>query len=219
MPRDYEIFEQVLTLFHACSLQNDETVRHLLECGILPADGHEDFSILDIGAGQGYLSGLLQPYADPLVLLEPNPRCVQVLKARFNRVYPYRWSDFSRRLIARDHRQGFSLIILSHMIYHFDGVEDIRRKLRMALTLLKQAGHLVVVINQPEAPWHHVPYLPRTISSNSTVPNPSSSARCREHLSSSICLNEVSAGKSSSSSMRFLPPLVRVRIFPMLAKE
>ena len=38
------------------------------------------------------------------------------------------------------------------MLYHFNGLADIREKIRMALRLLKPEGSLVIVLNQPTAP-------------------------------------------------------------------
>ena len=79
MPLDYEVFEQALTLFHRYSLQNSEAVRQMQAKGVLPTARRHGFSVFDIGAGQGCLPGLMQKFADTLVLLEPNPRCIEVL--------------------------------------------------------------------------------------------------------------------------------------------
>jgi 2-polyprenyl-3-methyl-5-hydroxy-6-metoxy-1,4-benzoquinol methylase len=149
---DDDVFEQALTLFHHYSLQNDEAVRQMHDKGILPTAHRIAFSVLDIGAGQGCLPGLMQQYADTLVLLEPNPRCVQVLQQQFDPVYPYPWGNFALHRLRSDYPKGFDLITMSHMIYHFHGIDDIRKKIRMALTLLKPEGHLAIIINQPSAP-------------------------------------------------------------------
>jgi SAM-dependent methyltransferase len=151
-PHDYEVFEQALTLFHHYSLQNSETVHQLQDQGILPTVHRRGFAILDIGAGQGYLPSLMQEYAETLVLLEPNPHCVKVLRQRFQQVYPYPWGQESRALVRQDWPEGFDLITMSHMLYHFNGIDDIRDKVRMALSLLKPEGNLAIIINQPSAP-------------------------------------------------------------------
>lgn len=152
MAVDYEVFEQALDLFHHYSRQNVETVRQMQAMGLLPTGHRHDFSVLDIGAGQGHLPGLMQDHVGTLVLLEPNPRCVHVLQRRFAMVYPCRWEAAARERLRQDYPQGFDLITMSHMLYHFDGIDDIREKIRMALTLLKPSGHLVIVIIQPFAP-------------------------------------------------------------------
>jgi SAM-dependent methyltransferase len=149
---DYDVFEQALSLFHAYSLQNDEAVNELLRRGILPATPRSDFSVLDIGSGQGYLPGLMQRFVSTLVLVEPNPRCVQRLQEQFECVYPISWGDEALCRIRADHPQGFDLVTMSHMLYHFHGIDDIREKIRMALTLVTPGGHLAIVINQPQAP-------------------------------------------------------------------
>ncbi len=149
---DYEVFEQALTLFHHYSRQNSETVRQMQAKGILPTTRRRGFAVLDIGAGQGHLPSLMQPYADTLVLLEPNRRCVEVLQQAFPHVYPCPWGASALERLHRDYPQGFDLITMSHMLYHFDGLDDIRDKVRMALTLLKPGGQLVIVLNQPSAP-------------------------------------------------------------------
>jgi len=152
MPLDYEIFEQALTLFHRYSLQNSEAVRQMQHQGVLPRVRRSGFCILDLGAGQGHLPRLMQNYADTLVLLEPNPRCVEVLQHGFPNLYPCRWDASARERLHGDWPRGFDLITMSHMLYHFNGLDDIRAKIRMALSLLAPGGHLVIVINQPGAP-------------------------------------------------------------------
>ncbi len=44
------------------------------------------------------------------------------------------------------------LMTLSHMLYHFNGLDDIREKIRLALTLLKPGGNFAIILNQPSAP-------------------------------------------------------------------
>jgi hypothetical protein len=156
MSRDYEVFEQALTLFHHYSLQNSETVRQLQMKGILPTTRRAGFAVFDIGAGQGCLPGLMREYTDTLVLLEPNPRCVAALRREFKEVYPYPWDGEARALVQGDWPPGFELITMSHMLYHFKGIDDIRDKIRMALGLLEPGGNLAIIINQPSAPMARV---------------------------------------------------------------
>jgi SAM-dependent methyltransferase len=152
MQLDYEVFEQALTLFHRHSLQNSEAVRQLQDKGVLPVMYRTGFSILDIGAGQGHLPDLMRPYAEKLMVLEPNPRCCDVLAKKFTDVYACPWDASARYRVSTDHPQGFDLITLSHVLYHFNGLNDIRDKIRLALTLLKPGGHLAIILNQPSAP-------------------------------------------------------------------
>lgn len=156
MLRDDEVFEQSLSLFHQYSLQNSETVRQMQEKGILPTSPRAGFAVFDIGAGQGYLPSLMRDYAETLVLLEPNPRCVDVLRQRFREVYPYPWGREALDLVRRAWPQGFDLITMSHMLYHLNGIDDIRDKVRMALSLLRPRGNLAIIINQPAAPMARV---------------------------------------------------------------
>lgn len=156
MPLDFVVFEEALSLFHHYSLQNDEAVRLMQDKGILPANPRNDFSVLDIGAGQGYLPGLMQRYAGTMVVLEPNSRCVEVLRQHFDHVYPCQWDEHALHRLRSDYPQGFELITMSHMLYHFNGIDDIRRKIRMALTLLKPEGCLAIFINHPSAPTARV---------------------------------------------------------------
>jgi SAM-dependent methyltransferase len=152
MPLDYEVFERALTLFHRHSLQNDETVRQMQARGILPSTPSSGFPVLDLGAGEGHLPTLMRPYADPLVLVEPNSRCVEALRRTFAHVYPLRWGEAALHRLRADFPQRFRLVTMSHMLYHFDGIDDVGRRLRMAFSLVQPGGHLVVVINQPSAP-------------------------------------------------------------------
>lgn len=152
MQLDYEVFEQALTLFHRYSLQNSEAVRQLQDRGVLPIVYRAGFSILDIGAGQGHLPDLMRPYAERLMVLEPNPRCCDVLAKKFTDVYACPWSASARHRVFTDHPQGFDLVTLSHVLYHFNGRDDIREKIRLALTLVKPGGHLAIILNQPSAP-------------------------------------------------------------------
>lgn len=153
---DYEVFEQALTLFHHYSRQNGETIRQMQVKGLLPATRRRGFAVLDIGAGQGHLPSLMQAYADTLVLLEPNRRCVEVLQQSFTHVYSCPWDNDALGRLHRDYPQGFDLITMSHMLYHFDGLDDIRDKVRMALTLRKPSGQLAIVLNQPSAPMAQI---------------------------------------------------------------
>lgn len=148
----YEVFEAALTLFHRTSVQNEELERQLRLRGILPEVPRAGFSVLDLGAGQGRLPRLLAPWADPLILVEPNPRCVELLRGEFPHVSPNRWGEPARDEVRREHPGGFSLVTMSHMLYHLGGLDDIRAKLALALGLLEPGGHLVVVINQEPAP-------------------------------------------------------------------
>ena len=156
MTLDYEVFEQALTLFHRYSLQNSHAVRQMQDKGVLPMAHRRGFSIFDIGAGQGYLSGLMRQYADTLVLLEPNPRCAEILRRSFDAVYTCLWGEPALHRMLTDYSQGFDLITMSHVLYHFNGLDDIREKIRMALALLKPRGHLAIVLNQPSAPMARI---------------------------------------------------------------
>ncbi|MEI8186414.1 MAG: methyltransferase domain-containing protein [Chlorobiaceae bacterium] len=152
MSRDYEVFEQALTLFHRYSLQNDLLVEKMKKLGILPEILNAGFSVFDIGAGQGHLPDLMQRYVGKLILLEPNPQCVDMLSKRFDNVYPYPWESSSLERVRNDHPDGFNLVTMSHMLYHFEGINDVREKVRMSLSLVKTGGNLAIVVNQPSAP-------------------------------------------------------------------
>ncbi len=151
MALDTDVFEEALGLFHQYSLQNNETVSKLHLKGLLPETKRPGFSVLDIGAGQGHLPSLMRDYTDNLVVLEPNPRCVAALKQQFERVYPYRWEPFACKKIQQDFPEGFHLITMSHMLYHFKGLEDIQNKIKLAVSLLKPEGSLVIVLNKSSA--------------------------------------------------------------------
>lgn len=151
-PRAWELFEPSLTLFHRYSIQNHELVRQLRGRGILPATRGGGFAALDIGAGQGLLPRLLAPLVDRLVLVEPNLRCVELLRRTFPEVHAALWDVPVCSRIHTAHPDGFALVTMSHMLYHLDGLEDVRAKVRLALALLRPGGHLAVVLNQRSAP-------------------------------------------------------------------
>lgn len=156
LPLDYDLFVQALDLFHRYSLQNDEAVRQMQQRGILPTAKRDDLSVLDIGAGQGHLPSLIERYTDKLVLLEPNPRCAQRLRERFPDVHQCLWGELALRQLSGAYPRGFDLITMSHVLYHFNGLEDIREKISMALNLLKLNGHLIIIINQESAPMARI---------------------------------------------------------------
>ena len=156
MRPEYAVFTEALDLFHRYSLQNDETVRALQGLGVLPAVHRPGFAVLDIGAGQGHLPDLMRGLTDTLVLVEPNPRCVEVLRARFPAVHAGPWGKGALRCLRADHPAGFDLITLSHMLYHLAGIADVRAKVRLALTLLKPGGALAVVLNRRDAPMSRI---------------------------------------------------------------
>ena len=156
MPLDRDVFETALTTFHRHSRQNDEFVRALLDIDILPASRNSDFAILDLGAGQGYLPSLLRDHAGVLAVLEPNASCVKALRQTFASVYAEAWDEPAFIRIARDHPHGFDLVSMSHMLYHFHGIDDIRAKIRLAMRLVKPSGVLAIVINQIDAPTARV---------------------------------------------------------------
>ncbi len=151
-PPTSAVFEEALTLFQRRSVQCAETARQMQARRILPAARRAGLSVLDIGAGEGRLASLMNPLAGTLVLLEPNPRCVELLKERFPHVYPDRWDERARDRLRDDHPEGFGLVTMTHMLYHFSGPEEIRARLRLALTLLNPGGHLVITLNQETAP-------------------------------------------------------------------
>ena len=151
MTRDDEAFQQSLTLFHRYSRQNDETVRQMQLRHILPSSPIGNSSLLDIGAGEGRLPRLLQPYVGKLVLLEPNDRCADVLERSFSPVYRCAWGPAALHRLQINFPDGFDIVTMSHMLYHLGGMDDVRTKIRMALALLKPQGHLVIVVNQPTA--------------------------------------------------------------------
>jgi 2-polyprenyl-3-methyl-5-hydroxy-6-metoxy-1,4-benzoquinol methylase len=150
--KDYEAFEEALALFHEYSLQNDETLNQLQQHHLLPYARQEGFAVMDIGAGQGYLPSLMAPLTETMVLVEPNPRCVQSLQERFKKVYPNPWDRLIAANITHDYPAGFDLITMSHMLYHFKGLQDIREKICLAAALLKPGGTLAIILNTPSAP-------------------------------------------------------------------
>ncbi len=156
MTLDYEAFEQALTLFHHYSLQNSEAVRQMQDKGVLPTAHRRGFSVFDIGAGQGCLPSLMRQYADTLVLLEPNPRCAEILRRSFDTVHTCLWGEPALHRMLNAYSQGFDLITMSHVLYHFNGLDDIREKIRMALALVKPQGNLAIVLNQPSAPMARI---------------------------------------------------------------
>mgnify|MGYP006273181311 CR=1 FL=1 len=146
-----ETFAEALALFHRYSLQNPRTIETMQRVGALPSAFSPDFAALDIGAGEGRLPVLFEPLVDTLVLLEPNPHCVERLRHRFRDVHAEPWGELAMRRLRVEYRAGFDLVSMSHMIYHFDGIDDIRAKIALAFALVKTDGHLVIVINQPDA--------------------------------------------------------------------
>lgn len=206
---DYEVFEQALSLFHHYSRQNDETVRQMEANGLLPPIHRHDFSVLDIGAGQGYLPRLMQKYAGTLVLLEPSPCCVQVLKQHFAHVYPCKWEEAALRRLREDYPSGFDLITMSHMLYHLDGIEDIRSKIRMALTLLKLGGNLAIVIIQPSAPTARIgtSFFEAEGFSDIARTNKELHACCHSH----DFYRQLSDGQTDVSIIQVYSPLHQVR--------
>ena len=104
----------------------------------------------------GYLPSLMRQYADTLVLLEPNPRCAERLRRSFDTVHTCLWGEPALHRMLSNYSQGFDLITMSHVLYHFNGLNDIRDKIRMALALLKPQGHLAIVLNQPSAPMARI---------------------------------------------------------------
>lgn len=151
-----EVFAEALALFHRYSLQNPRTIKAMQRVGALPKAFQADFAALDIGAGEGRLPALFEPLVDRLVLVEPNPHCVERLRRRFREVHAAPWSDLAMRELRVKHPEGFDLVSMSHMIYHFDGIDDIRAKIALAFALVRPNGHLVIVINQPDAPTAQV---------------------------------------------------------------
>ncbi|MFO1414590.1 MAG: methyltransferase domain-containing protein [Burkholderiales bacterium] len=147
-----DAFGAALALFHRHSTQNPAAVAALQALGILPARACADLAILDIGAGEGRLPALLQPFARTLVLVEPNPGCVARLRRRWPAVRARPWDDATAQALQRAHPAGFDLVTMSHMLYHLDGLAGIRAGLRAALALVRPGGHLAVVVNQPSAP-------------------------------------------------------------------
>ncbi|NTU98242.1 MAG: class I SAM-dependent methyltransferase [Chlorobiaceae bacterium] len=152
MVLDNEIFEQALTLFHRYSLQNDCLFEKMTELGILPKDRDPGLSVFDIGAGQGHLPDLIRPHVGKLILLEPNRRCVDVLSKRFEHIYPCPWNAEALERVRTDHPGGFDLVTMSHMLYHFQGIDDIHEKIMLSLSSVNAGGNLVIAVNQPSAP-------------------------------------------------------------------
>jgi SAM-dependent methyltransferase len=153
---DCRVFEQALALFHRHSLQNGETVRQLQARGLLPTARHAQFAVLDIGAGEGHLPRLMQPLVATLVALEPNPACAQRLRADFTDILECRWDEQAALRLRGRRPEGFDLVTMSHMLYHFDGLADIRDKIALALALLKPRASLAIVINRPSAPMARI---------------------------------------------------------------
>lgn len=151
-----ETFAEALALFHRYSLQNPRTIEAMQRAGALPTAFSTDFAALDIGAGEGRLPALFEPFVDTLVLVEPNPHCVERLRRRFREVHAEPWSELAMRRLRVAYPAGFDLVSMSHMIYHFGGIDDIRAKIALAFALVKRDGHLVIVINHPDAPTAEV---------------------------------------------------------------
>lgn len=152
MPLDRDIFEAALTTFHRYSRQNDAFVDALLDMGVLPPAPNPDFAVLDLGAGQGHLPALLRGRVGILAVLEPNAACVAKLRETFAPVYAAPWDEPACAGIARDYPHGFDLVSMSHMLYHFHGIDDIRAKVKLAMRLVKPGGALAIVVNQSDAP-------------------------------------------------------------------
>lgn len=148
---DYEVFEEALALFHQYSRQNGQTVVEMQRRLILPKNRQPGFGALDVGAGQGYLSSLMAPLVEQLVLVEPNPRCVQTLKAQFPKVYPQPWSLHTAETVRMEYPQGFNLVTMSHMLYHFADLDQVKKAIDLALGCVKPGGSLVIVLNTPSA--------------------------------------------------------------------
>lgn len=147
MPSDYKLFQQSLTLFHKYSQQNNIAVKEMLSRDILPSS-----AVLDIGAGEGHLPDLMREHISQIVLVEPNPECVKVLQNKYEHVYPSYWDESIAGRIRKDFTEGFSLITMSHMLYHLGNPDNIRSAIRMAFGLLKSQGYLVIIINAYSAP-------------------------------------------------------------------
>lgn len=143
------VFAEALAAFHRYSRQNPAAVATMQNIGALPTSRRTGSAALDIGAGEGSLPRLLAPCVDHLVLVEPNPCCVESLRGDFHDVRAEPWSERLASELRRTRPQGFDLVTMSHMIYHFAGIDDIRAKIALAYEQVGPDGYLVVVVNQP----------------------------------------------------------------------
>ncbi|MBD8548098.1 SAM-dependent methyltransferase [Sphingomonas sp. CFBP 8760] len=117
-----------------------EQAKYAETLAALPAARYAD--ALEVGCANGVLTALLAPRCDRLLAVDPSPTALAAARARCRDLPQVRLEE--RSLPAQTPAGPFDLILLSEVIYYWDG-DDLARMAAYLRDALRSGGDLLLV--------------------------------------------------------------------------
>jgi SAM-dependent methyltransferase len=111
-------------------------------------------SVIDVGAGNGFISAQIAPFVDFLHVIEPNDEFHPALKEVEKRARnEYRMSDIRAEDIGPDEYDRYDLVLLSYVLESLIPGTDVRAVCRKMLDLRRAGGTFIGVTYVDGCAW------------------------------------------------------------------